>query len=42
MQQFVFPIVTMEYAQVLRFALVMQDTQEIVADWVREECFIHN
>jgi hypothetical protein len=35
MQQFVFPIVTMEHVQVLRLALVMQDTQEIVADWAR-------
>ena len=37
MQQFVFPIVTMEVAQVLRLALVIQDTQENVADWVRGE-----
>ena len=30
----VFQIVTMEHAQALNSALVMQDTQEIVVDWV--------
>ena len=37
MQQFVFLTVIMEHAQVLRLALVMLDTQGIVADWVRGE-----